>query len=194
MLRQFRERTSLADDLKISNGDREVALVVPHGAAGGRGRPSLSPDLFRRDVRELGGCASQERSPGDGPLGGQQNQAVQQEMKGRRITRWTRKALDGSADLEHDVPALDMPEGDRREPGDQVGFARELYIERLETSRDRVADGLGGRGCCCRCRLVGRRRTLFGRVARCFSPGASTVGTRSRGVPSSQRSQLPCPP
>src|SRR4029453_1613994 len=133
MKRQLRERAGVADDLKISPRDREGALVVPHGATGGRGRPSPSPDVFRRDARELRGCALQDGGRGDVSFGRQQNQAVKQEAERPRSPRRPRQGLDSATDLTHAVPLREMLE--RRVPGDQVGLARELYVERLEPPR-----------------------------------------------------------
>ena len=67
-------------------------------------------------------------------LGGQQDQAVEQEVEGPGSVR-RGEGFDGTTDLEQDVSALEMPERAGGEPGDEIGLAGEPDVERFETAR-----------------------------------------------------------
>ena len=69
------------------------------------------------------------------PLGGQQSEAVKEQVEGTRGTRRRRERLHGAADLQEDALSRDMRGDERRAPGGQVGVARELQVERLEPPR-----------------------------------------------------------
>ena len=82
-------------------------------------------------------CAArlQHRS-GDGvSLGGQQREAVEQEVEGTRTTPRRREGLDGAADLQQDAAFGEMPRHTGCTPSGQVSLAREIRVEWLETSR-----------------------------------------------------------
>jgi hypothetical protein len=65
-------------------------------------------------------------------VGGQQGEAVEQQVEGTRITRRRREGPDGAADLQQDLTSGETPRHPRRGPRDQVGLASEVQIERLE--------------------------------------------------------------
>ena len=69
------------------------------------------------------------------PVGGQQREAVEQQVEGTRTIRRRREGLDGAADLQQDAAFGEMPRHTGCTPGGQVGLAREIQVERLEPSR-----------------------------------------------------------
>jgi hypothetical protein len=77
----------------------------------------------------------QRRNGGGVPVGGQQGEAVEQQVK-RTYRAWPRRERPGgAADLAEDVVCLDGPDNNPRAPGDQVGLTCELGVERLELPR-----------------------------------------------------------
>ena len=133
--RQLRERAGVADELNLPDGDRVHALEVPNERACDRGHPAPPQDVLHGDIDERLRCGLQHRS-GDGvSLGGQQREAVEQEVEGTRTTPRRREGLDGAADLQQYAAFGEMPRHTGCTPRGQVSLAREIRVEWLETSR-----------------------------------------------------------
>ena len=61
-------------------------------------------------------------------LGGQQSEAVKQQVEGTRSTRRWRERPHSAADLQQDILSREMPSDERRAVGHQVGVARDLQV------------------------------------------------------------------
>ena len=89
---------------------------------------------------------------------------------GTRISRRRREGLCGAADLQEDFSSAEMPRGNRCVPGDQVGLAGELQVERLELSRGVQEE---------RRSFAGRARREGDAAAQELCPGALELVERS---------------
>ena len=113
--------------------DRTRAFVIPHGVARGRSRPAPAQNVLHWNSDELLRCALQRRGCGGVSVGDQQSEAVEQQVEGTRRGRRRGEGLDGAADLQQVACSGEVPGEDSRDPCDQVGLARELQVERLES-------------------------------------------------------------
>ncbi len=132
---QLREGAGVADELQRSRGDRQHALVVPHGEAGRRGHPAPAKGVLRRDLEKRFRCLLQSRSPGGASLDGQQSKPVEQQVEWTGRSRRRGEGPGGARYLTDDASSYEVAGHDRPGPGDQVGLAREVEVERFETSR-----------------------------------------------------------
>ena len=130
--RQFRKHAGVADELDLSRGDREQALLVPDGAAGPIGYPAPAQDVLHGDLGDRVRRSLQRRRRGRAPLGFEQGKPVEQQVEWTRRARWPREDPDGAADLQEDVSSREVAGSDRRTPGGQVGLPREFQVERLQ--------------------------------------------------------------
>jgi hypothetical protein len=138
--RQRRKRAGVADELDLSNVDREPCLEVPYGGAGAGCHPPPPQDIFHRDVGERLHCSLERRRRGGASVGGQQSEAVEQQVDGAQSGRRRRKGPDRATDLDERAASGNVR---RRGPGHQVRLARELEVERLESPR-RLQQHCGG--------------------------------------------------
>ena len=92
------------------------ALEVPHERACDRGHPAPPQDVLHGDIDERLRCGLQHRSGDRVSLGGQQREAVEQEVEGTRTTPRRREGLDSAADLQQDAAFGEMPRHTRLHP------------------------------------------------------------------------------
>jgi hypothetical protein len=68
-------------------------------------------------------------------VGGEQRESADQQVEWTGRSRRRGKGPDGVRDLDDDAPRFEAACDCRRAPGDQVGLACEVEVERLEPSR-----------------------------------------------------------
>ena len=96
---QLREGARLAHESDKSRRNRQIALLIPHGGRGSRGRYTPPKEFLVRHIGKGFCCSLQGWRRGGKSLGTQHSQAIEKHvMRARRPIR-LRKGSDGATDL-----------------------------------------------------------------------------------------------